>query len=146
MGYVISPTTWKRVKRLSYEKGLARWWKSGLSFNAMNCCNMLTQANWFKWLLNIYPSEPVRFYKYAMFPPIAAAVVAAPAVLAAAGFTAGGIAAGSIASSLMSAAALANGGGVVAGSVVAALQAAGVPISRNLCYCILWISSLLCAI
>uniref|UniRef100_A0A671KSU3 Si:dkey-188i13.6 n=1 Tax=Sinocyclocheilus anshuiensis TaxID=1608454 RepID=A0A671KSU3_9TELE len=40
-------------------------------------------------------------------------------------FTAGGIAVGSIASSLMSAAAVANGGGIAAGSVVAALQAAG---------------------
>uniref|UniRef100_A0A672NG76 Interferon alpha-inducible protein 27-like protein 2A n=1 Tax=Sinocyclocheilus grahami TaxID=75366 RepID=A0A672NG76_SINGR len=53
------------------------------------------------------------------------AVAAAPAVLAAAGFTAGGIAVGSIASSLMSAAAVANGGGIAAGSVVATLQAAG---------------------
>uniref|UniRef100_A0A8C2DIV8 Interferon alpha inducible protein 45 n=1 Tax=Cyprinus carpio TaxID=7962 RepID=A0A8C2DIV8_CYPCA len=53
------------------------------------------------------------------------AVAAAPAVLAAAGFTAGGIAAGSVASSLMSAAAVANGGGIAAGSVVATLQAVG---------------------
>uniref|UniRef100_A0A9J7Z3N0 Interferon alpha inducible protein 27.3 n=2 Tax=Cyprinus carpio TaxID=7962 RepID=A0A9J7Z3N0_CYPCA len=48
-------------------------------------------------------------------------------------FTAGGIAAGSVASSMMSAAAVANGGGIAAGSVVATLQAAGVPLSRNLC-------------
>ncbi len=81
-----------------------------------------------------------------MFSPIAAAVVAAPAVLMAAGFTTAGIAAGSVASTLMSVAALANGGGIAAGSVVAALQAAGVPTSRNLCYCILSLSSLLCAI
>ncbi len=94
----------------------------------------------------MYPFEPERFYKYAMFPPIAAAVVGAPVVLAAAGFTAGGIAAGSVASSLMSAAAVANGGGIAAGSVVATLQAAGGPISRSLWYWILWISSLLCAI
>ncbi|XP_026079500.1 interferon alpha-inducible protein 27-like protein 2A isoform X1 [Carassius auratus] len=54
-----------------------------------------------------------------------AAVVGAPAVLAAAGFTGAGIAAGSVASYLMSATAVANGGGIAAGSVVAALQAAG---------------------
>lgn len=96
----------------------------------VNCCNTnvnIAYANCFKWLLNVYPSEPVCFYKYATFPPIAAAVVAAPAVLAAAGFTAGGIAAGSIASTMMSAAAVANGGGVAAGGVVATLQAAGEP-------------------
>ncbi|XP_026079499.1 interferon alpha-inducible protein 27-like protein 2A [Carassius auratus] len=52
-------------------------------------------------------------------------VAAAPAVLAAAGFTGAGIAAGSVASSLMSATAVANGGGIAAGSVVATLQAAG---------------------
>ncbi|XP_016391729.1 interferon alpha inducible protein 27.1 isoform X2 [Sinocyclocheilus rhinocerous] len=52
-------------------------------------------------------------------------VAAAPAVLTAAGFTTAGIAASSIASSLMSAAAVANGGGIAAGSVVATLQAAG---------------------
>lgn len=55
------------------------------------------------------------------------AVAAAPLVLGAAGFTAGGIAAGSIASSMMSSAAVAGGGGVAAGSLVAALQAAGEP-------------------
>lgn len=60
-----------------------------------------------------------------MFLLIAGAIVAAPAVLAAAGFTAGGIAAGSVASTLMSAAAVANGGGVAAGGVVAVLQSAG---------------------
>ncbi|XP_058511321.1 interferon alpha-inducible protein 27-like protein 2 [Ochotona princeps] len=46
-------------------------------------------------------------------------------VLGALGFTAGGIAASSIASSMMSAAAVANGGGVAAGSLVATLQSAG---------------------
>jgi hypothetical protein len=53
------------------------------------------------------------------------AVVAAPVVLGAAGFTAAGITAGSVASSMMSASAIANGGGVVAGGVVATLQSAG---------------------
>lgn len=46
-------------------------------------------------------------------------------VLGALGFAAGGIAASSIASSMMSAAAVANGGGVAAGSLVATLQSAG---------------------
>jgi hypothetical protein len=50
------------------------------------------------------------------------AVVAAPVVLGAAGFTGAGIAAGSVGSSMMSAFAIANGGGVVAGGVVAVLQ------------------------
>ncbi|KAF4106024.1 hypothetical protein G5714_013686 [Onychostoma macrolepis] len=54
-----------------------------------------------------------------------ATVVAAPLVLGAAGFTAGGIVAGSYAASMMSAAAVANGGGIAAGSAVAVLQAAG---------------------
>lgn len=53
------------------------------------------------------------------------AIVAAPAVLGAAGFTSAGIAAGSVAAKMMSVAAVANGGGVAAGSVVAALQSAG---------------------
>uniref|UniRef100_A0A8C6PV09 Uncharacterized protein n=1 Tax=Nothobranchius furzeri TaxID=105023 RepID=A0A8C6PV09_NOTFU len=54
------------------------------------------------------------------------AVLAAPAVLGAVGFTSAGIAAGSFAASMMSAAAVANGGGVAAGSLVAVLQSAGV--------------------
>lgn len=53
------------------------------------------------------------------------AVVAAPVLLGAAGFTAAGIAAGSLAAQAMSVAAVANGGGVAAGSVVAVLQSAG---------------------
>ncbi|KAK9533493.1 hypothetical protein VZT92_008606 [Zoarces viviparus] len=53
------------------------------------------------------------------------AVVGAPLVLGAAGFTSAGIAAGSIGAKMMSAAAVANGGGVAAGGVVAGLQAAG---------------------
>ncbi|XP_027489542.1 interferon alpha-inducible protein 27-like protein 2, partial [Corapipo altera] len=53
------------------------------------------------------------------------ALVAAPAVVAGLGFTAGGIAAGSIAAKMMSAAAIANGGGVAAGSTVAVLQSIG---------------------
>ncbi|XP_039905700.1 interferon alpha-inducible protein 27-like protein 2B [Simochromis diagramma] len=53
------------------------------------------------------------------------AVVAAPALLGAAGFTSAGIAAGSYAAGMMSSAAVANGGGVAAGSVVAVLQSAG---------------------
>ena len=53
------------------------------------------------------------------------AVVAAPLVLTAAGFTSAGIAGGSLAASMMSASAIANGGGVAAGSLVAVLQSAG---------------------
>ncbi|XP_030574713.1 uncharacterized protein LOC115772543 isoform X4 [Archocentrus centrarchus] len=53
------------------------------------------------------------------------AVVSAPLVLGAMGFTSAGIAAGSYAASMMSAAAVANGGGVAAGSLVAVLQSAG---------------------
>ncbi|KAM4723449.1 uncharacterized protein FYW61_014214 [Anableps anableps] len=53
------------------------------------------------------------------------AVVAAPVVLGAIGFTSIGVAAGSYAASMMSAAAIANGGGVAAGSAVAILQSAG---------------------
>ncbi|XP_044186119.1 major vault protein-like isoform X2 [Thunnus albacares] len=54
------------------------------------------------------------------------AVVTAPLVLGAIGFTSAGIAGGSIAASMMSSAAIANGGGVAAGSLVAILQSAGV--------------------
>ena len=61
-------------------------------------------------------------------------MAAAPLVLTAVGFTAGGIAAGSIASSMMSAAAVANGGGVAAGSLVAVLQSAGKPGLFLLCF------------
>uniref|UniRef100_A0A3B4YZX1 Interferon alpha-inducible protein 27-like protein 2A n=1 Tax=Stegastes partitus TaxID=144197 RepID=A0A3B4YZX1_9TELE len=53
------------------------------------------------------------------------AVVAAPVVLGAVGFTSVGIAAGSWAAGMMSSAAIANGGGVAAGSLVAVLQSAG---------------------
>ncbi|XP_030213428.1 uncharacterized protein LOC115544561 isoform X1 [Gadus morhua] len=53
------------------------------------------------------------------------AVVAAPFVLGAAGFTAAGITAGSWAAGMMSAAAVANGGAVAAGSTVAVLQSLG---------------------
>ncbi|XP_078423124.1 uncharacterized protein LOC144695913 [Cetorhinus maximus] len=53
------------------------------------------------------------------------AVVAAPAVVAAAGFTGAGIAAGSLGAKMMSAAALVNGGGIAAGGVVATLQSIG---------------------
>lgn len=53
------------------------------------------------------------------------AVAAAPIVLSAAGFTAGGIGAGSIAAQLMSWSAIANGGGVATGGLVATLQSAG---------------------
>uniref|UniRef100_A0A3Q0T1Q3 Uncharacterized protein n=1 Tax=Amphilophus citrinellus TaxID=61819 RepID=A0A3Q0T1Q3_AMPCI len=53
------------------------------------------------------------------------AVVSAPLVLGAVGFTSAGIATGSYAASMMSAAAVANGGGVAAGSLVAVLQSAG---------------------
>ncbi|XP_040831631.1 interferon alpha-inducible protein 27-like protein 2A [Ochotona curzoniae] len=66
--------------------------------------------------------------------PKPVAVAATPVVLGALGFTAGGIAASSIASSMMSAAAVANGGGVAAGSLVATLQsvgAAGLAASTN---------------
>ncbi|XP_037359890.1 interferon alpha-inducible protein 27-like protein 2A [Talpa occidentalis] len=55
----------------------------------------------------------------------AVAVVGAPMVLGAAGFTGAGIAAGSVAAKMMSAAAIMNGGGVAAGSLVATLQSAG---------------------
>ncbi|XP_042249307.1 major vault protein-like isoform X2 [Thunnus maccoyii] len=54
------------------------------------------------------------------------AVVTAPLVLGAIGFTSAGIAGGSIAAGMMSSAAIANGGGVAAGSLVAILQSAGV--------------------
>ncbi|XP_051946314.1 interferon alpha-inducible protein 27-like protein 2A [Xyrauchen texanus] len=63
-----------------------------------------------------------------------AAVAAAPAVIAAAGFTGAGIAAGSLAASMMSSAAVASGGGVAAGSAVALLQSvgvAGIPLVAN---------------
>uniref|UniRef100_A0A3P8PYK4 Uncharacterized protein n=1 Tax=Astatotilapia calliptera TaxID=8154 RepID=A0A3P8PYK4_ASTCA len=50
------------------------------------------------------------------------AVVSAPIVLGAVGFTSAGIAVGSYVASMMSAAAIANGGGV---SAVAVLQSAG---------------------
>ncbi|CAL8294766.1 unnamed protein product [Arctogadus glacialis] len=53
------------------------------------------------------------------------AVVAAPFVLGAVGFTAVGITAGSWAAGMMSAAAVANGGAVAAGSTVAVLQSLG---------------------
>ncbi|XP_054861717.1 interferon alpha-inducible protein 27-like protein 2A [Amphiprion ocellaris] len=53
------------------------------------------------------------------------AVVSAPFVLGAIGFTSAGIAAGSYAAGMMSTAAIANGGGVAAGSLVAILQSAG---------------------
>ncbi|XP_033893063.2 interferon alpha-inducible protein 27-like protein 2A [Acipenser ruthenus] len=55
----------------------------------------------------------------------AVALVAAPAVLTAAGFTSAGIAAGSVAAKAMSVAAVSSGGGVVSGGVVATLQSAG---------------------
>lgn len=55
----------------------------------------------------------------------AGAVVAAPFVLGAAGFTGAGIAAGSAAASMMSSVAIANGGGIAAGSMVAVMQSAG---------------------
>lgn len=60
-----------------------------------------------------------------MFLPLAAFIAAAPFVLGAAGFTAGGIVAGSVAAKMMGAAAAASGGGVAAGSMVAVLQSAG---------------------
>ncbi|NP_001384307.1 interferon alpha-inducible protein 27, mitochondrial isoform 2 [Gallus gallus] len=50
------------------------------------------------------------------------ALVAAPLIVGAMGFTASGISAGSVAAKMMSAAAIANGGGVAAGSIVAVLQ------------------------
>uniref|UniRef100_A0A8C5ACT9 Uncharacterized protein n=1 Tax=Gadus morhua TaxID=8049 RepID=A0A8C5ACT9_GADMO len=56
---------------------------------------------------------------------LGAAVVAAPFVLGAVGFTAAGITVGSYAAGMMSAAAVANGGAVAAGTTVAVLQAAG---------------------
>ncbi|XP_076733436.1 interferon alpha-inducible protein 27-like protein 2A isoform X2 [Maylandia zebra] len=53
------------------------------------------------------------------------AVVSAPIVLAAVGFTSTGIAASSYAAIWMSATAIANGGGVAAGSLFSLLQSAG---------------------
>ncbi|XP_059810389.1 interferon alpha-inducible protein 27-like protein 2A [Hypanus sabinus] len=53
------------------------------------------------------------------------AVVGAPVVVSAAGFTGAGIAAGSVGAKLMSVVAIASGGGVAAGSTVAALQSIG---------------------
>ncbi|KAM4541444.1 interferon alpha-inducible protein 27, mitochondrial-like [Fundulus diaphanus] len=62
----------------------------------------------------------------ALFPICAGgAVVAAPVVLGAIGFTSVGIAAGSYAASWMSAAAIASGGGVAAGSWLSVLTSAG---------------------
>lgn len=55
------------------------------------------------------------------------AVVGAPFVVSALGFTSAGIAAGSFASWMMSTTALANGGSVLAGSVVSVLQSIGNP-------------------
>ncbi|XP_030213441.1 interferon alpha-inducible protein 27-like protein 2A [Gadus morhua] len=53
------------------------------------------------------------------------AVVAAPFVLGAAGFSAAGITAGSYAAGMMSADAVANGGAVAPGTTTAVLQSAG---------------------
>ncbi|CAI5696947.1 unnamed protein product [Oreochromis niloticus] len=53
------------------------------------------------------------------------AVVCAPIVLGAVGFTSAGIAAGSYAASWMSAAAISSGGGVAAGSLFSLFQSAG---------------------
>ncbi|XP_035249528.1 interferon alpha-inducible protein 27-like protein 2A isoform X4 [Anguilla anguilla] len=53
------------------------------------------------------------------------AIVGAPLVVGALGFTGAGVAAGSVASWAMSAAAVANGGGVAAGTAVAVLQSVG---------------------
>ncbi|XP_078538734.1 interferon alpha-inducible protein 27, mitochondrial-like [Lissotriton helveticus] len=53
------------------------------------------------------------------------AAVAAPAALAAAGFTGAGITAGSLAATMMKVTAVANSGAVPAGSVVAFLQSVG---------------------
>lgn len=53
------------------------------------------------------------------------AVVGAPFVVSALGFTSAGIAAGSFASWMMSASAVAGGGGVASGGVVAVLQSVG---------------------
>lgn len=58
-------------------------------------------------------------------PGAGVALVAAPLIVGAMGFTAAGISAGSIAAKMMSAAAIANGGGVAAGSIVAVLQSIG---------------------
>ncbi|TNN21528.1 Interferon alpha-inducible protein 27-like protein 2A [Liparis tanakae] len=55
----------------------------------------------------------------------AVAVLGAPLVLGAVGFTTAGIAVGSYGAAMMSAAAAANGGAVAAGSTVAVLQAWG---------------------
>ena len=55
-------------------------------------------------------------------------MLAAPALLGAAGFAAVGVTAGSWAAGMMSAAAVANGGAVAAGSTVAVLQSVGKPI------------------
>ncbi|XP_004837110.1 interferon alpha-inducible protein 27, mitochondrial-like [Heterocephalus glaber] len=53
------------------------------------------------------------------------AVVGAPMVLSAMGFTGAGITASSLAAKMMSVTAIANGGGVPAGSLVATLQSVG---------------------
>jgi len=53
------------------------------------------------------------------------AIIAAPFVLTAVGFTSAGIAAGSAAAGMMSSAAIANGGAIAAGSTVAVLQSVG---------------------
>ncbi|XP_007424135.1 interferon alpha-inducible protein 27-like protein 2A [Python bivittatus] len=53
------------------------------------------------------------------------AVIGAPLILGAVGFTTAGIAAGSLAAKMMSAAAIASGGGVAAGSFVAIGQSIG---------------------
>ncbi|CAL8294684.1 unnamed protein product [Arctogadus glacialis] len=53
------------------------------------------------------------------------AVVAAPFILGAVGFTAAGITVGSYAAGMMTGTALANGGAVAAGTTVAVLQGVG---------------------
>lgn len=53
------------------------------------------------------------------------AMLLAPYLLPAIGFTSAGISAGSYAAGMMSSAAAANGGGVAAGSLVSVLQSAG---------------------
>jgi len=84
-------------------------------------------VNWFKWLLNVYPSKFVQIcHVFTNYIAVGVGVVVAvPIIIACLGFTAHGIARGSVAASMMSYSAISNGGGVRSGGLVATLQSIG---------------------